>query len=439
MDDDLTTRHHDGPVDASAAAALAAQGLELRLVRNARPELDGWIGAVRRGFLDPEPTEAQLDAATARNGYRRMIGVYDPAGPMPEVPVGTFASWATDLTVPGERTTPMVAISAVTVAPTHQGRGIARAMMEGELRHAAALGIPMAGLTASESTIYGRYGFGPAVAATTWRIDTKRARWEGPTAPGRVDHVSRETARALLPRLHDEVRLRRPGEIPIPGSHWDRFTELHPDADKPGRVRATQYADPAGRVRGMVLYTVTENEDDFTKSSVRVSHLVAVDAEAYAALWRHLVELPLIGTVTASELSVDEPLLWMLSDQRAAEITVSDHHYVRVLDVPAVLQARGYDTAGAVVLEVSDPLGHSSGRWLLEAGADGSGRVRADGGPDARDIPVLRLGTAALSTAYLGGVSVSTLAAAGRVESTDAAAAAAVLGHRAVPQLSFWY
>ncbi len=439
MDDDIASRHRDGPVDPAAAALLAAHGLQLRVVPNDRPAFDGWLHATARGFLDTERSESNIAASLASTRHRRLIGVFDPGGPMPDVPVGTFASWVTDLTVPGARTVPMVAISAVTVAPTHQGRGIARAMMEGELRHAVSLGVPMAGLTVSESTLYGRYGFAPAVATTSWTIDVKRARWAGPIASGRVDFVSREVARRLLPALHDEVRLQRPGEIPIPDGHWDRFAELNADAESAGRVRAVQYADPAGRVRGVALYTVAENRDDFTKSRVSLSLLVAADAEAYAGLWRHLIELPLIGTVTASELSTDEPLLWMISDQRAAQITLADHHYVRVLDVVTALAARGYDTPGAVILEVTDPLAHSSGRWLLEAGSDGNGLVRADDGPDARDIPVVRLGTAELSAVYLGGVSLSTLAAAGRVEVTDAAAAARVLAHAATPRLSFWY
>jgi hypothetical protein len=44
-----------------------------------------------------------------------------------------------------------------------------------------------------------------------------------------------------------------------------------------------------------------------------------------------------------------------------------------------------------------------------------------------------------LSAAYLGGVSLTTLAAAGRVESTDAAVAARVFGWHVAPRLSIWY
>lgn len=38
-------------------------------------------------------------------------------------------------------------------------------MMQGELNTAATLGVPVATLTVSESTLYGRYGFAPAAAA----------------------------------------------------------------------------------------------------------------------------------------------------------------------------------------------------------------------------------------------------------------------------------
>ncbi|WP_029144614.1 GNAT family N-acetyltransferase [Microbacterium luticocti] len=431
-------RHHDGPVDPAAAATLAATGLQLRTVANDGPGFAGWSQAAARGFLDPERTPAQVDASAASGRHRRLIGVFDPDSPLEDVPVGTFATWLTELTVPGGRTVPMLAVSAVTVAPTHRGRGIARAMMEGELRHAARSGVPVAGLTASESTLYGRYGFAPAAWAATWRIEARRAGWVGPDAPGRVDFVSREVARHVLPLLHERIRPHRPGEIAVPDGVWDRLAGVNPAAENPGRIRAVQYTDVTGQARGILLYTATENEDDYTKSSVHVVYLLAEDRDAYAALWRYVLELPLIGTVTARELAVDEPLLWMIADQRAAQITLADHHWIRLLDVPAALAARGYDTPGALAVDIDDPLGLTGGRWLLES-AGGEGRVRPDDGPDAGDVPLVRAGVAELSAVYLGGVCPAALAAAGRIEATDATAAAHLFAARDAPRLSIWY
>ena len=197
--------------------------------------------------------------------------------------------------MPGGRGIPSSAISAVTVAPTHTRRGIGRAMVEEELRLAASEGVPVAVLTVSESTLYGRYGFGPAALAGALTIDTKRARWVGPAAHGRVDYISRERARELLPDLHERVRLSSPGELEMPGGHWDSIAGTRPDAKDSGKQRAVQYADAAGEVRGVALYSVAANHDDFTKATATVTYLVAETPEAYAAVSRFLLQLPLVG------------------------------------------------------------------------------------------------------------------------------------------------
>lgn len=425
--------------DAEFAARLADQGLEPRVVPvSDKAAFEGWVQVVARGFLDGERSAEDVAAARERLGYRRKTGVYDLTAPLPDAPVATFASWLDGLSVPGGAVIPACAISSVTVSPTHRRRGLARAMMEGELRLAAGEGIPVAVLTVSESTLYGRYGFGPAAAAAEWSLDITRATWTGPVPGGRVDFITRDTWRVLAEELHERIRPSSPGEIGMPGGHWDRFAGTRPDAKDAGAKRAIRYADESGAVRGVALYTVVENHEDFARSTVHVQLLLAETPDAYAALWRFFVELDLVGEVKASELAVDEPLLWMISDQRAATITLRDHQYVRILDLPAALGARRYAAPGRVLLDVSDPLGYTEGRWLLEVGADGTGVVTAvDAAP--ADTVAVRLGITELSAAYLGGVSLETLAIAGRVQTTDAAAAARVLGWHRAPRLSFWY
>lgn len=427
------------PVDPGSRDRLAANGLDYRVVDHDGSDFAAWLGVVGRGFLGEERTDTQVAAIRERSAHRRSTGVYDSAAPMADAPVATIASWIADLTVPGGAVIPSCAISAVTVSPTHRRRGIARAMLEGELAAAAAAGAPMAMLTVSESTLYGRYGFAPAALSAEWRIDVKRASWIGPIPDGRVDFVTREQARELLGAIHDRRRLSTAGEIPMQPGGWDGYTGTRPDAEKAGAKRAVRYADADGEVRGVAVYTVTENHDDFTKASVHVGYLLAETDDAYAALWRFFVELDLVAEVRAGELSVDEPLRWMLSDQRAATVTVMDHQYVRILDVKAALEARTFGAAGEFVLDVADPLGHTTGRWLLRVDGEGRGTVSgADDDAPAWAVPIA-LGIAELSAAYLGGVSIATLAAAGRVTTTDAAAAARTFGWHTAPRLSFWY
>ncbi|MCT4574502.1 hypothetical protein N3930_47230, partial [Bacillus thuringiensis] len=65
--------------------------------------------------------------------------------------------------------------------------------------------------------IYGRYGFGPAVGARSFTIDTRRAGWVGPRPTdeghGRLDSLEREEAMQALATIHRETVAARPGEI----------------------------------------------------------------------------------------------------------------------------------------------------------------------------------------------------------------------------------
>lgn len=222
----------------------------------------------------------------------------------------------------------------------------------------------------------------------------------------------------------------------MPGGHWDRTYGTRPDAEKAERLRAVQYRSPEGEVEGVALYSVSENDDDWSASNATVHQLLAVTDAAYAGLWRFLLSLDLIGTVRASELSLDEPLWWMIADQRAARITIADHHYLRILDVPTVLAARGYDVDDVVALEVTDPLGIADGTFVLSAGAEPGVDV-VDEAP--LGIPRATLGVAELSAILLGGVSPVTLARAGRIETDDAHRLARVFASTTTPRLSFWY
>ncbi|SDG27977.1 GNAT family N-acetyltransferase [Microbacterium sp. 77mftsu3.1] len=433
----LDDQFHSAALDDDLTATLDARGL--RAARVGDDDQEGthrWQDAVARGFLGGEPTEAQYTESFARNGYRRKIGVYDAAGVQTDVPVATFASWGTELTLPGGSAVPMCAVSAVTVAPTHRRRGILSALMRGELRTAVSLGFPIAGLTVSESGIYGRFGFAPAVTATSWEISTRRTGWIGPVAPGRIDYITREQGRDAATDLYERIRLSTPGEITMPGGHWDRTFGTRADAEKADKLRVVQYRSPAGEVEGVAVYSITEDDDDWAASIATVSRVVAGTDAAYAGLWRFLLTLDLVGTVRASELSVDEPLWWMIDNKRAARITSRDHHYLRVLDVPATLAARSYDVEDVIALEVTDALGIADGTFVLTAGETPGVDVVDD---PPLGVPLVRLGVEELSAMLLGAVSPVTLARAGRVETDDPHRVARVFAATTPPRLSFWY
>ena len=104
--------------------------------------------------------------------------------------------------MPGGALLPAAAVSWVSVLPTHRRRGVLTQMMAAMHDDARARDEPAAILTASESSIYGRFGYGVAA----WRLGAHRraraaSRSRGPTTTTAACASStRDEAERVLPR-----------------------------------------------------------------------------------------------------------------------------------------------------------------------------------------------------------------------------------------------
>ena len=428
------------PIDPTSAAALAEHGLDFRLVDTSNTaEFFPWIEVDFRGFLGPRPTRENVERFAQGTADRRTTGVYDPTAAEPEAPVATVNSWATALTVPGRREVMAWGISSVTVAPTHRRRGIARALLESELRVAHAQGIPLAMLTVSESTIYGRFGFAPATLATELEIDTRRARWAGPTPTGRVHFVAVETLREQVLPLVEAKRLDTPGEIATWPHLWDRTFGLSSDDESTkNKLRGIRYDDSDGVPRGFALYTIDPNESNFSEHNANVVSLVATTDDAYAGLWSHLLELDLVSKLSVHLRSTAEPLRYQVADFRAVhDVDTRDHLWVRILDVAASLTARTYSAPLDLVIAVTDELGFADGTYRIVVDDSLAATIEV-----SVDAPAVTLSVNELGSLYLGGISATALARAGRIAEHEPGAVEALerAFHSAVvPHLPVWF
>jgi predicted acetyltransferase len=432
--------HKTQPIDALSADALAAGGLRLDLLDTTDDVLfEKWLQADTRGFHGPRFGEQTAKEWMAGTADRRTTGVWDDSGADPLTPIATVNSWPTPLTVPGGDVQGW-GISSVTVAPTHRRRGIARALLEAELRTAKALGIPLAMITVSEATIYERYGFAPAAFGADLEIATKRARWVGPSAPGRVQLVPLDTMRSQVEAIVEAARLRTPGEIGTWSHLWDRTLRLSStDPGAKDKVRAVRYDDERGTPQGFAIYQMKENEKDYSAHTAEVITLISATDDAYNALWRYVLDLDLTATVSAHLRSVDEPLFWQVADKRAIQATVHEHLWLRILDVPAALRARTYGAPLSLSIAVTDPYGFAAGKFALTIDGAGTAYVTTDTTRDAADL-VMSVND--LGSLYLGGVSAVTLVRAGRVVSNSRGAAAAfdlAFRSKVAPWLSVWF
>lgn len=349
-------------------------------------------------------------------------------------PVGTAAAYSFELTLPGGKPVPAAGVTAVGVVPSHRRRGVLSAMMRHQLAEVRERGEFLSVLLASEARIYGRFGYGPATS--TARLTVPRHRAE-PAArrggaaeegTGSVEVLRRADCGEILEAVYDRYRRAQPGALSRPHRWWDLGAGQPPVSRAPRYVAVHRDAD--GTPDGYASYS-TES------GTLAVDETIAVDDAAFTALARYALGHDLVSQVVFRHVPPEHPLRWQLADIRAGEVAGhTDWLWVRLLDVPRALTARGWFTDGELVLDVDDPFLGEHGRYLLTVRDGRAECVATDRRPD------LSLDVRDLGSVYLGGTRPSTLVRAGHIRAHDPAAAAradALFASDVSPHCLHWF
>ena len=370
------------------------------VIRHPTPdEMPAFVTAMNTGFLEPadaEKTEKVAEELRQLWDLDRLWAAFDG-----DRLVGTFRSFATQLTVPGCAQVPGTALTAVSVMADHRRQGILRAMVAVEHEAARDRGEILGLLYSAEYPIYGRFGYGPATEEVTWTLDALAAEFHGePT--GSVELVSpSEATRDEMIRVFEAGRATSVGEIARPPYRWDYALALRRSAwgdDWKGFVAF--HRGPAGEIDGYVRFHAEPEhwERRQPRNTIAVDDLQTLNPAARGDLWRFLASIDWVATVKVERGSLVEPLPWLLRNGRAASRTEGgDAVWVRLLDVRRALEARTYEREGRAVLEVVD--GEAPGgraRFALDAGPSGATCAPTDRSPD------LTVDISALGAAYLG-------------------------------------
>lgn len=306
-------------------------------------------------------------------------------------------------------------ITCVGVAPQFRGLGVGSAMMRSVMLELARQDVPLSVLYPSTYALYRKAGFEPAGVRMHYKIDLKTF---GVQERGLPIRPLEKAEFGAVRELYREIAPRFPGKIDRTDREWKRVLESKID-----RVYAYGVPRPraAKRLDGYVVYHQTGAKQD--AYSIHIHELCAANLPASRRLLTFLGDhVTMAGPVHFAGghaepwltmgreewLDVDHRVLWML----------------RVLDVAAAVEARGYPAAinAEVHLEIHDELlKQNSGRFVL-AVAGGKARVRRGG------LGRVRLDIRGLAPLYSGHLSAEQLALTGLVEggAEDLAGASAV-------------
>ena len=292
------------------------------------------------------------------------------------------------------------------VLPSHRRRGILSELMRRQLEDVRERGEPIAILWASESPIYGRFGYGVATVETN--IDAERSAFglrDDPGPRGSVRLVTYEEVTELFPPVHERVRAERPGLLARTPDWWRLFLADFEHWREGAGPKFYALLELDGEPAGYTTYRIASKwEEGAPRGELRVQETFATTPEASRELWRFLFGVDLVARVKASRLDPSWSLFLAVRDPRRLHVSIHEGIWLRLVDLEAALRARSFEPGQPVVLEVADELlPANAGRWRVgeETGA-------------SEDEPDVALDVADLASAYLGAFTFEQLAAAGR-------------------------
>jgi len=355
-------------------------------------------------FSQDAPQEVLDDLIVPWLELDRFVGARDPAAGNELVAAGCILS--KQLTFPGGLVHPVAGVSWVGVRPGWRRRGLLRGLMTAQLHGLHDTGAePVAVLTASEASLYGRFGYGQAINRSRFSL-AHGAAFRPDVSTDPVLEIRAEKAPSIVKTLYDRVAAARIGNLARTDAIWTmRFSDHEFFRQGASKKRWALHPD------GFVCYRVKEDwADRGPNFTVHLDEICAATPTAFASLWRFLLDLDLTREVVYDRGWVDDPVLCMVVDPRSVTSTVRDHIWLRIVDLDRAIGLRGYSAAVRMVVEVTDAFcPWNRGRWLFDLDRTSAGITRTEAAAQ------VRLDIRDLGACFVGGTPLGRLVAAGLV------------------------
>lgn len=275
----------------------------------------------------------------------------------------------------GGRPVRAAGISGVAVAADARGAGVGRQMMRERLASLRADGVSISSLYPATVPLYRQMGYGFGGVRTDWRARLDALPSAGGLRVEEFDHGAIEELDVVYRAIARETN----GLLERDQKWWR--TRVLSDDD------GTQYrylVREDGAVTGWIAYQLRSSKNDW-RSTVGCRDLfwsTPRTAEALLSLAAH-------HRSTSTAITWVGPPVEVLGDLTREDVVEHEHAFrymIRLLDVPAALEARGYSPVveAEVTLGVEDPLfTENTGPWRVRV-SGGSAKVAPAEAAEAR-------------------------------------------------------
>jgi predicted acetyltransferase len=362
----------------------------------------------RRAIVDlaklafPVPA-GRLEEAVARLRLERYLGAYEDGRLVATVQAHPFQQWF------GGRPLPCAGIASVTAAPERRGMGIVSSLMREVLVRERERGVPLSALYPATVPVYRRLGYEYAGTYTEY---SAKLRSLPPSAAGAVEPFDQEDPEPLR-QCFTRFAANQNGIVDCDADDWWPTRVLRRVG--PETVSHAVVARGSGGIDGYAAFTREDLQENFG-FRLACTHLVANTRAALESLLGYFRRFQGIGHEVKWQGPPNEPTALLLTEQ-SLETTFTFRFMLRILDVRAALEGRGYpEVDGQGTLGVADDL-FPANAATYELTAEG-GKVRAES-VDRQARTVLPIGI--LSALYSGYLTSGDLVRLGHIDGSDPA------------------
>ncbi len=276
----------------------------------------------------------------------------------------------------GGRAVEAAGISGVAVSAEARGQGVGSALMRESLAELRARHVPISSLYPATAPIYRSMGYGYGGVRTRWHAPLARL----PQDPGVGVETFGEADLDEIDRAHHRIAVAANGLVRRDRDWWVQRV-LEDERDRPRYAYAVR---EDGDVTGWIVYFLQSSPDTWRSTMACRDLFWRTPAAA-----RALLSLGSLHRSTSEWMEWIGPPTEPLGDLLPEDVIDPQGSFrwmVRLLDVPAAFEARGYNTAvdAEVTIGVEDPLfPENAGPWRIQV-AGGSAKVAPAETADAR-------------------------------------------------------
>ncbi len=303
----------------------------------------------------------------------------------------------------GNERIPMAGIASVGVSPEHRGTGVAVELLIHTLQELYANGVPLSTLYAATQRPYRQVGYEQGGTFCNWEIPTDSIQIRSSLLP----------MQPVIPVRHKVFHELYHQQAKVTNGHLDRNQAIWERIESSPDEMVYAYLIGSDHPEGYIVFTQRQEDNSCV---ILIRDWVVLTAAAGRRFWSFLAAHRSIVKKVRWRSSAVDPLILLLPEQ-TAKIQRLERWMLRIVDVSASLEKRGYPLGieTELHLEVRDNLlPENNGKFVL-AVSNGRGEVTKGGKGE------LQLDVCGLAPLYTGLFTPHQLQFTGQLEAEETA------------------